>query len=228
MVNGHTEAAETLVLVAQSGTGFTLGANTTASLTIAATGGTVLHNLDATAGYVEGSLRQGFLNLNAGVTTAVRTTSALSINLAGPLPLLTANNVTVENLGTGVTQLNGNSTFAIVENRGTGVTFRKLHFRLGFDPNLAGAVFNRGALTLDGCVLSENSAARGAALINFVGGGMPTVVMTGCTVRDNLVGAAIENSGGTITITSSTFSNNVAGNTVGGYVNGGGNTPTNP
>ncbi|MDP2272997.1 MAG: hypothetical protein Q8N23_26540 [Archangium sp.] len=227
--NTHAEASETLALVAQAGTGFTLGGSTTANLTIDATGGSVLHDGDSTSNYavLEGSLRQGFLNLNSGATTLVRTSAALSIILVAGLPLLTASNVTVENTGAGLTQLNGNGTFRLLENRGNSVVFRKLQFRLGFDPALGGAILNRGALTLDQCTLSENVSPRGSALNNFATS-PPSVAFTGCIVRDNTGSQALENAGGTMTITNSAFSGNTSGNTVGGYTNGGGNTPANP
>ncbi len=163
----------------------------------------------------------------AALAAWTSTTAALSINLVEGLPLLTASNVTVENTGAGLTQLNGNSTFRLLENRGSSVVFRKLHFRLGSDPAAGGAILNRGGLTLDQCTLSENASTRAAALMNFFAS-PPTVTLTACTVRDNTGSQALENAGGTMSITGSSFSGNTSGNTVGGYTNGGGNTPTNP
>lgn len=227
--NTHAEAAEALVLDVTSDASYLVGSAMNATAVIAAHGLDVVVTTDSTSSYalLEGSIRQALTNAEAfgGGTINVASGASGTVTLVGGLPLIDQN---VDIVGpSGLLTLNGDGTFRIVEMRGTG-TWSFLGFTNGSDPAIGGAILDRGNLTLDNVTLSASSASRGAAVEIFATGTTPSLVMTSCTVTNNLgAGAAIDNAG-TLTITGSTFSGNAGGNVSGAYTNGGGNTPATP
>ncbi len=91
-----------------------------------------------------------------------------------------------------------------------------------------GAIYNNGhsgsaSLTLLNCTLSNGGGStEGGAIYNNGDPGSPTVLLQNCTLSGNngIVGGAIANAGGTVTVTSSTLSGNTAVTAGGIYNNG--------
>jgi hypothetical protein len=150
--------------------------------------------------------------------------SAGDLNIVRPAA---AGSVTIEGKGAGVTVIDANKidrVFNIASGRS--VIFRKLSLRNGqalddgssFNFSLGGGILNRGNVTLDNVVVELNTAegfdgAPGANGVNaapLFGVGFPGASGTAA------FGGGIYNLSGSLTITNSTFRNNVAKGGAGG------------
>ncbi len=224
--NTHAEFAESLVVKAVAGTGYTVGAPFTANLAFAAHGLGLLSFTDVASGAaLEGTLRQALTNAN--VTGGTITLGAGTITLVTSLPLMDgATPVVVNGAGAASSIVScGGGAFRGIETRGT-ITFSGLTIQSCIDAVIGGAILNRGHITLNNCTLKNNSASRGAALDSFVATGVNVAIISGCTFSGNTGGTAIENSFGTLTVGGTTFTGNTGGDVSGACTNGGtANTP---
>src|SRR5690606_21822828 len=152
-----------------------------------------------------------------------------SIAIVETLPLLDFD-VTVNGpVSGGNLVIHGGDTHRILEVRAT-VRFNRVTFRGGRSPDIAaGAILNRGHLTVDQCRFAHNHASnRGSAIYNFAADSTPVLVIENSVIENNTGSPAISSHIADVSVRASAFINNPAGNIEGGYTNLGGNSPANP
>lgn len=230
IVDDHAELDETLRLDIVSDSAYEIGASANATMTIVGGGTNVTRNGDSLTDYGvrEGSLRLALQNARNVPNPVVNASTSGPIALVEALPLLdfdvTINGPTSENL-----VIDGVDVHRIAEVRAT-VRFDRVTFYRGQSPDhLAGAIFNRGHLTVERCRFANNHASNGgSAIYSFVAGDTAYLVIESSVFENNIGGPAISSYEADITVRNSTFINNPGGNIGGSYTNLGGNTPTNP
>jgi beta-glucanase (GH16 family) len=174
-----------------------------------------------------GSLRKAIGSVCAGGTVHFAPELAgQTITLtSGPLTL--GKNVTIDGSAAPGVILSGNNADRVfIINAGTTAAVSYLTVRDGKATDLAGAILDNGTLTLDHCIVTNNSVVgsndwwKGGGAIYVGGGG--TLNLTNSTVNNNstqnLDGGGLygfQNS--VVNITNSTLSDNTAGNVGGGF-----------
>ncbi|BAY21588.1 hypothetical protein NIES2100_13440 [Calothrix sp. NIES-2100] len=216
-----TEAAETLKLNLDTGTGYTVdGTNNTATVTIAANDTVVTNTNDSG----EGSLRQAILNANALAGADTITFAGSVFTDATPNTItLTSGQLTITDdvtiQGTGANQLtvsgnNASSVFSIFPiSRPINSTIDALTITEG-NGGYGGAITNYGTLTITNSTISNSRAFNGGGIGN---GGTLTIInstITGNSTTGNSGGGIA--SSGTLTVINSTISGNTADRVGGG------------
>jgi predicted outer membrane repeat protein len=125
------------------------------------------------------------------------------INLVRPLPAITKS-ITIE--GGGITLKPAyNTAYTMMAIVNTNIKISRVHFK-GGESYTGGAISNKGILTLESCIFSNNTATYyGGAIITD-----GTLIVKGCTFYNNYAdssGGAIENEG-TIELTGNLFFGN--------------------
>jgi hypothetical protein len=227
-LDDQAEADEALTLKLVAGTGYAVGAADTASVTIARNGTRVTRAGDSLGDYavLEGSLRQAIANAQvAGAPSLVVIDSGLDVTTVGEMPLLTL--PTTIRGTTGVVLRCGVAGQRFIENRAAS-TIEQVEITACNGASPGSAILNRGDLTLRSVRISSSSSTRGV-ITQFLPSGTPNLSISGCTFQGCAGGSGvIENSNGTMTITSTQFLSSTGPNVAGAYTNGGGNTPPNP
>ena len=147
--------------------------------------------------------------------------SALTIsgNNTGPI-MVAAGDTSISGVTLAGGMGTGNGAYAGGITNQVNLVITNVTFTGNGGPVSGGAIVNTGTLTLTGCTFSNNTVVgNGGAIDNRSGG---TVTVTNSTFSGNhaIQGGAIANeNGGTLTVTNSTFSGNVVGNTGGGLYN---------
>ena len=141
-------------------------------------------------------------------------------------PLVLDRGVTIEGTGAPDVTISGNGTDRVViVNAGTTATIRAARLANGYGWQLAGAVLNNGALTLDHVVVTGNTMATSAGEFWQGGGGIyngsgATLTLVDSTVSNNNArwsgGGVYSFFNTTTTIVRSTISGNVSGDVGGG------------
>lgn len=170
-----------------------------------------------------GTLRSAIANATSGDTIVFAVTGTITL-VQGVLEINKNLTITNSNLRRiGQVSVSGNNMFQVFYvDPGAAVTISQLSITQGMAPpstsNVGGGVLNTGTLTLDGVVVSGNSAGN-------VGGGLynaGSMTVTNSTVSNNSApsgdGGGIYNVG-TLIISSTSFSGNTAGDVGGGITN---------
>jgi hypothetical protein len=222
---GFAEGAETLQLNLASGTGYSIGSNNTAGITIDTNGFIVTNTADSG----EGSLRQAIANANAiagtdTITFAEVFTDATpdTITLSGT-ELSISGNTTITGTGANLLTLSGNNTSRLFNvASGTTVSLSGLTVASGSSSSSGGGILNAGSLTILNSVIRNNttsgSSSDGGAIYNLNTG---VLTLQNSTVRNNTAtddGGGIRNDG-ILSLLNSTISNNTA---IGSSVTSGG------
>ncbi len=144
---------------------------------------------------------------------------------AGTFPLklgvlsLTANTITVQGAGGGVTTVDGRNASQVFNvSPAASVTLGQLAIING-NASLGGGIQNAGALMLTNSTVAASVASNGGGIYNQQGG---TLALAGTTVSQNVAGrdgGGIANNGGTLQLSLSTVSGNKASQAGGGIVN---------
>ncbi|MFW9262673.1 beta strand repeat-containing protein [Nostoc sp. CALU 546] len=226
------EAAETLKLNLDTGTGYTVdGTNNTATVTIAANDTVVTNTNDSG----EGSLRQAILNANAIAGADTITFAGSVFTDATPDTItLTSGQLTITDdvtiQGTGANQLtvsgnNASSVFSIFPiSTPINSTIDALTITEG-NGGYGGAITNNSNLTITNSTISNSQAFNGGGIGN---NGVLTIInstISGNSTTGNSGGGIA--SSGTLTIINSTISGNTAdrvGGGIGSFGFGGSNT----
>ncbi len=165
----------------------------------------------------DGSLRQALESINkAGGNQIILFATTGEINLLTSLPTIAAN-VTITGPGASQMTIRKDETapdntriFAIA--KGSTVSISGLHLANGLTigEQSGAGILNEGNLTLNNCIISNNTSEDGLGAGIFNGG---TLVLNGCTVEYNQSqfsnGGGIGNQG-TLTVNNSTISNNAS------------------
>lgn len=158
-----------------------------------------------------GSLRQTVATASPGDTVR------FFVSLFGSSITLTSGAITIDKdlrivgLGDDSTIISGNNTSRIFTiDTGVVARFERMTLMDGTATDSGGAVFNKGALTLQYCVLDNNTAKFGGAIYNN-----GSLAFEDCIFTDNIAtpgqGGAIYSRAGSISAAESSFSNNNAG-----------------
>lgn len=147
------------------------------------------------------------------------------LGFGGDIELFIAKDVTIQGPGSGELTIDGGGAaraFEIAQGAHvtiSGLTIQDGNGRTGaFDPsqfdNYGGGILNEGFLTLNGCMVTQNSAKGGNRFIGDGGGiaNFGSMQMTGCTVAGNTadyLGGGVYNTG-LLAITSSVVANNTS------------------
>jgi hypothetical protein len=163
-----------------------------------------------------GTLREVLGNAYDGGTVVLP--EGETITLSSPLPQITTN-ITIEGNGATLTQ-NGftasNTSQLLRIASGKTVSISRIHFTRGRAVDYGAAIDNRGTLTLESCVFTDNATsvnlAYGGAIYTTTG----SLTVLGCTFYGNAAGVttgqggAIHRGGGTLTMTGNIFWANTA------------------
>ena len=225
----HAELEETVRLTLVADAAYQISGNSSAAMSIPGGGTNVTRSGDSLTDYAvrEGSLRLALENARTLTNPVVNASITGPVAIVDILPLIDFT-VTVNGPTSGNLVIDGGDVHRIAEIRGT-VRFNRVTFRRGRSPDFAaGAVLNRGHLTVSQCRFANNDASdRGSAIYNFAVA-PPTLVVDNSVFENNTGSPAISSHTATVSVRNSTFTNNLAGNIEGGYTNLGGNTPPNP
>ncbi len=157
-----------------------------------------------------GSLRQTIANATSGDTvlfstslfgsTITLTSGAISLN----------KDVRIIGLGDDSTIISGNNSSRIFTiDTGVVARFERMTLTQGLSADSGGAVFNKGALSLQYCVIDDNSAKFGGSIYNN-----GSLSFEDCIFTDNIAtpgqGGAIYSRTGSLSASESSFSNNNA------------------
>jgi hypothetical protein len=176
-----------------------------------------------------GSLRQAISNAVSGAYITFSNSLAGATILLTSGQLMISSNLTIDAsaLPGGIT-INGSHTSRIFEIAG-GASGKLVALSLtnGYSASNAGAIFNRGGLSLNNCTLAGNSTASG-----FGGGAIVNsnlLTLTGCTFSGNGAGSggAILNQTAACTVQNCTFAGNTASAGNGGAIDNAGSAVLN-
>jgi VCBS repeat-containing protein len=224
----QAEAAETLKLNLDTGTGYTVDGTNNTAIVIIAANDTVVTNTNDSG---EGSLRQAILNANAsaGADTITFAGSVFTdatpdtITLTSGVLTIT-DDVTIEGTGANQLTVSGNNASRVfnISNSGTDATIDALTIANGNSNDGGGIRINSGAsLVLTNSTISNNSSGGsfgGAGIANA--GGTVNVINSTISGNTSTYGGGIA-SQGTLTVTNSTISGNTASLFGGGVIAGG-------
>lgn len=201
---GFAEAADLLKLNLATGTGYSVGSNNTATITIAQNGFTVTTTRDTG----EGSLSQAVLNANAIAGADTITFGGSTFTDATPDTITLMSGLTLtENAtitGTGASQLtveSGGDIFTI----NAGITANVSQLSLT-STSTSNGIANNGTASLNNLTFSSNGGEVGTSLSNNSTG---TISVTNSTFN-NSGGGGISNQAITL-VSNSTFSGNSTG-----------------
>lgn len=160
------------------------------------------------------TLREAIVDSSAGDTVSVPTgTYTLKLD-----QLTVAHDLTINGVGAGSVKIDGAKTFRVLKvNAGTSLNLTGVTIQHGQAPSsgdvTGGGIYVLGNLTLRNSTLTQNQAAEGSGVStddNSSNATLDHVNVTGNGTADVGAGAVEQNQGGSLTIKSSTITNNKA------------------